>query len=89
MNRRQLLVLPILAIPFINNREIIVEKGIRFLSKYPKEAYYDPNPKFSSLGLNFKFWTERNMKYTPAPLSVYAQIIEEQRKIGWTEWELI
>ena len=89
MNRRHLLLLPILAIPFLNNREIIVEKGIRFLDKYPKEVYYDPDRAFSTSSSFFRFWTEPNMKYTPAPLSVYAQIIEEQKKLGWTEWELI
>lgn len=104
LNRRTVLCLPlaVLAVPLadLTQREVIVPKGIRFLGKYPKEVYYSP---LWYKGLDPTFFTEACIQYmkdkpfrcfdvkeyTPAPLSVYAKVIEEQKELGFTEWELI
>ena len=103
INRRQILALPILAVPFLIPREVIVPKGIRFLGKYSKEVYYEPN-KYRKINpeeynkayidyvRNHPFsypGRSDDIDYTPAPLSVYATVIEEQRELGYKTWELI
>lgn len=105
MNRRTLLSAPVLlAVPLADliQREVVVLKGIRFLGKYPKEVYYVPDdykeldPKFFTQEAidyrknnPFTYLPEYVTKYTPAPLSVYANVIEQQKALGYKSWELI
>lgn len=94
--------LPVLFLPV--KAETIVPRGIRFLGKYPKTVYYSPfeNRYMSAKWmkewvfhgqdtshLDFLFWEWPDMKFTPAPLSVYAKQIEIQTSLGYRSWELI
>lgn len=87
MNRRKIILaaatLPALLIPFKN--ELMVPKGIRFLSRYPKVMYYQPGTDKSHKNFVYR----DTGVYYPAPLSVYKDEIFWQYFIGWNEWELI
>jgi hypothetical protein len=84
MNRRKMILsaaaLPALLIPFKD--ELMVPKGIRFLGRYPKVIYYQPNNRL-------KFAYHDPKVYYPAPISLYENEIFWQYFIGWNNWEII